>query len=195
MRKYWFLSVLLLAVFVFSACKSADDVSEVMENTQEAEDTPAIITEDEPTVISPDQAIEEVIPVPVGNVTAGQCSVNEYPIFPYPLPSADDWSIGPEDAAVTIITYSDLSCPYCALMDFELAQLYAQNPDDTRLIYRHFLLGYYELSMFGAMTAEYVGEELGDEAFFAFVDRIFDDQETWKELTEDEFKGYLLTLL
>jgi peptidyl-prolyl cis-trans isomerase B (cyclophilin B) len=45
------------------------------------------------------------------------------------------------------------------------------------------------------MTAEYVGEELGDEAFFAFADRIFDEQETWKELAEDEFKAYLLTLL
>jgi cyclophilin family peptidyl-prolyl cis-trans isomerase/protein-disulfide isomerase len=196
MRKFWFLSVLLLAVFVFSACQSTDDVSENPQNTQEAEDTPVTVTEDdEPTVVTPDQAIEEVIPVPVGGVTAGQCSVNEYPIFPYPAPTDDDWSIGPEDAAVTIITYSDFSCPYCALMDFELAQLYAANPDDTRLIYRHFLLGYYELSMFGAMTAEYVGEELGDEAFFAFVDRIFDEQETWKELTEDEFKAYLLALL
>jgi cyclophilin family peptidyl-prolyl cis-trans isomerase/protein-disulfide isomerase len=196
MRKFWFLSVLLLAVFVFSACQTTDGVSESPQDTQEAEDTPVIVTEeDEPTVVTPDQAIEEVIPVAVGGVTAGQCYVNEFPIFPYPEPTEDDWSIGPEDAAVTIITYSDFSCPYCALMDNELAQLYADNPDDTRLVYRHFLLGYYELSMFGAMTAEYVGEELGDEAFFAFVDRIFEEQETWKEITEDEFKEYLLTLL
>ena len=195
MRKFWFLSVLLLAVFVFSACKSADDVATNLENTPETENTPVIVTEDEPTVVNPDQAIEEVIPVAAGGVTAGQCFVSQYPVFPYPVPTEDDWSIGSDDASVTIITYSDFSCPYCALMDFELAQVYANNPDDTRLIYRHFLLGYYELSQIGAMTAEYVGEELGDEAFFAFVVRIFDEQESWKEQTEDEFKEYLLTLL
>ena len=132
---------------------------------------------------------------PVGGVEAAACAVNEYPVFAYPDVTEDDWVIGPEDASVTIISYSDYQCPYCSLMDPEVMALYEAHPDDTRVVFRHFPLSYHEHALSAAVTAEYVGDQLGDEAFFEYTDMVFASQGTWESMTEDEFKSYLKDLL
>ena len=58
---------------------------------------------------------------------------------PYPgLPavSDDDYSVGPDDAPLTFIVYSEPQCPYCAQLDPILDEFQALYPDDVRVVFR-----------------------------------------------------------
>ena len=58
---------------------------------------------------------------------------------PFPgLPevTADDYIVGPEDAALTFIVYSEPQCPYCAQLDPVLDEFQAMYPDDVRVVFR-----------------------------------------------------------
>ena len=47
---------------------------------------------------------------------------------------------GPKDAPVTIVEFSDLQCPYCALETSVLRDLLAEYPGQIQLIFKHFPL-------------------------------------------------------
>lgn len=49
-------------------------------------------------------------------------------------------SVGSEDAAVTIIEFSDYQCPYCKQAEAVVAQVRTRYPDDVRFEFRHFPL-------------------------------------------------------
>lgn len=49
-----------------------------------------------------------------------------------------DFSIGPEDAPVTLVTFSDFECPYCADASVELSSVYQQFPDDVRIVFKNY---------------------------------------------------------
>lgn len=51
-----------------------------------------------------------------------------------------DHILGPADAPVTILVYSDFQCSTCALMDSNLKQLYQANPNVVRIVFRYFPL-------------------------------------------------------
>lgn len=46
-------------------------------------------------------------------------------------------ALGPANAAVTIVEWSDYECPFCARSDLVLRELLALYPDDVRLVVRH----------------------------------------------------------
>jgi NhaA family Na+:H+ antiporter len=50
-----------------------------------------------------------------------------------------DHARGPADAAVTVVEYADVQCPYCRQLEPVLQQLLTQRPR-VRLVYRHFPL-------------------------------------------------------
>ena len=49
-----------------------------------------------------------------------------------------DWRMGPPDAVVTIIEYSDFQCPYCVKLEQNLQELLEAYPDDVQLVFRHY---------------------------------------------------------
>lgn len=53
--------------------------------------------------------------------------------------TADDHARGPDDAAVTVVEYADVQCPFCRRLEPVLRQLLDQRPR-VRLVYRHFPL-------------------------------------------------------
>ena len=58
---------------------------------------------------------------------------------PYPgLPpvSEEDYVVGPDDAIMTFIEYSEPQCPYCAQLEPILTTFQAMYPEDVRLIFR-----------------------------------------------------------
>lgn len=60
-------------------------------------------------------------------------------ITPYPgLPevTTDDYAVGPDDAILTFIEYSEPQCPYCAQLEPILSEFQAMYPDDVRLVFR-----------------------------------------------------------
>lgn len=59
----------------------------------------------------------------------------------YDVPVDDDPSIGPEDAVITLIEFSDYECPFCQRWHTEVfAKIREQYPDKVRLVYRDFPL-------------------------------------------------------
>ena len=58
---------------------------------------------------------------------------------PFPgLPEVteDDYSVGPEDATMTFIVYSEPQCPYCAQFDPILDDFQKAYPEDVRVVFR-----------------------------------------------------------
>jgi protein-disulfide isomerase len=59
------------------------------------------------------------------------------------IPVRDDPSRGPESAKVTIVTFSDFQCPYCAMAAPKAVALAAQYPKDVKLVFKQFPLDFH----------------------------------------------------
>lgn len=89
----------------------------------------------------------------------------------YDVPADDDPSIGPANAAITIIEFSDYECPYCQKWHTEvwskLQQTYASK---VRLVYRDFpLYGMHANAALAAEAANCAGDQ---NAYFPFHDKL-----------------------
>ena len=93
--------------------------------------------------------------------------------------TADDWSVGPEDAPLTIIEYADFQCPYCSNAGLSLVKLQAAHPEEIRYIYRHFPLSFHTY----APTAAYAADAAGKQGFFfAAEEYLYGNQNAWSGL-------------
>jgi hypothetical protein len=81
----------------------------------------------------------------------------------------DDAALGPADAPITIIEFSDYNCPYCEKWHVETFQpLMAAYPDQIRFVYRDFPITSQE-STVAAQAAECAGEQ---DAYWSFHDSL-----------------------
>ena len=84
---------------------------------------------------------------------------------------------GPEDAAITIVEYSDFQCPYCKQAVPVVEQILAEYPDSVRLIYRHYpLRQVHQQTQLAAESAEAAGRQ---DKFWEMHDVLFANQEQW----------------
>jgi protein-disulfide isomerase len=95
----------------------------------------------------------------------------------------DDAVLGPEDAPITIVEFSDFRCPFCRQWHNEtLTPLLERYPDQIRLIYRDFpVVGGFD----AALAAECAGDQ-GD--YYAFHDLLFSGE--YQNLNTDAFAAY-----
>lgn len=85
-----------------------------------------------------------------------------------------DPSIGPADAPITIIEFSDYQCPYCeAWYQQVYPQLMAAYPDKIRFVYRDFPLPSHDQATAAAEAAECAGEQ---SAYWQYHDALFTSQ-------------------
>lgn len=112
----------------------------------------------------------------------------------------DDAALGPADAPITIIEFSDFRCPFCKRFHNEtLTPLLERYPQQIRLIYRDFpVVGGFEAAL-AAECADEQGdfyafhdllfsgefETLGSEAYSAYADRLGMDAEALLTCVED----------
>jgi protein-disulfide isomerase len=99
-----------------------------------------------------------------------------YDSLPTPLPTKvlatlkpTDHRRGPADAAITVVEYSDLECPFCQKAHPVVKQLLAQNPN-VAWVYRHYPLPNHKGAYPKALLAECVGIKQGNEGFWKVVD-------------------------
>ncbi len=52
--------------------------------------------------------------------------------------SPGDFSLGPEDAAVTVVEFSDFQCPFCRAGAATVKEVLAKHPKDVRLVFKNF---------------------------------------------------------
>ncbi len=133
------------------------------------------------------------------------------------IPVGNSFTRGPENAALTLVEFSDLQCPYCAM----LAQPFWTSvsrayPNDVRLVYKNFPLSFHPQSRAAAAAAIAAGKqgkfyefrflaashfrELGDSLYIALAQQLGLDVERFKKdmkltpeiddvLNEDEALG------
>ncbi len=88
--------------------------------------------------------------------------------------AGDSPSIGPENAPVTIIEFSDYQCPYCKLWhDTVYDRLLANYPGKVRFVYRDFPLNGHPEAQPAAEAAGCAGDQ---NAYWKFHDALFGQQ-------------------
>ena len=90
--------------------------------------------------------------------------------------TANGHFIGPRDAPVKIVEFSDFQCPFCARVQGGLDEVRRQYPDEVAVVYRHFPL---EAIHPHAMTAALASECAAEQGQFkAMHDRLFEGQDS-----------------
>ena len=101
--------------------------------------------------------------------------------------ASNDRIIGSADADLFVVEYSDIECPFCKRYhDGALQRLIREYGDNDRIgfVFRHFPLDepftnpIHPTATEAAVATECVGDLGGDEAFYAFLDSVFADEET-----------------
>jgi len=83
----------------------------------------------------PPPAVESTIPV-VDPVETWQAT----PVASLSYQPERDYTLGPEDASVSIAVFSDFECPHCQDASDELRQVHERYPDDVRLVFKNYPL-------------------------------------------------------
>ena len=118
---------------------------------------------------------------------------------PVTIPVAGAPAIGPADARITMVEFSDFECPYCAIAMKQVKALMAAYPKDIRLIYKQFPLSMHphaQLAAEAALAANEQGKfwEMHDILFTNFRKLSHDSMVEWaKEIGLDvnKFKADL----
>jgi len=97
-------------------------------------------------------------------------------------------SLGPQDAPVVVVAFSDFECPYCARGAATLDALRETYGDRLQLVFRHFPLSFHVDGIPAAMAAECAGEQ---DAFWPYHDRLFEHQD---QLGKDELLAHAAAL-
>jgi len=128
---------------------------------------------------------------------------------PYPgLPDVtdEDWSVGPSDARVTFMEYSEPQCPFCARLEPILLAVQERYPNDVRLVYRHrpFPESFHDKSILASRALEAAGKQgrFQEMKNFLFSRQSRDpnsypetadlpDSEFWVPVSPDQFDEWL----
>lgn len=97
-----------------------------------------------------------------------------------------DYVRGSNDAPITVITYSDLECPFCKSFHPSMLQIMNDYAGKVKWVFRHFPLSFHVNAQKEAEAAECVGKLGGAEAYWNYIDKIF-------EKTTSNGTGFALT--
>jgi len=101
------------------------------------------------------------------------------------LRSGDHW-LGDLEAPITIIEYSDFQCPFCGRVHFTLKKVMEEFKGKVKWVWRHFpLTQIHSQALPAALASECVAELGGNENFWLFADKIFEQQ---SQMSEDFFR-------
>jgi len=96
----------------------------------------------------------------------------------------DEPQMGPDDALITIVEWSDFQCPYCSRVSEPLKSAMGAYEGDVRLIFKHFpLAGHAQASP--AARAGWAAHQQGK--FWEMHDKMFANQ---KQLGDADFAAY-----
>lgn len=91
------------------------------------------------------------------------------------LPDNTDYVRGDLEAPITVIEYSDMECPACQYYHPILKEAFDHYAGEMSWTYRHFpLSSIHPNAQKGSEAAECVGALGGSEAYYAFIDSVFE---------------------
>jgi protein-disulfide isomerase len=83
--------------------------------------------------------------------------------------------MGPADAPVTIVVFSDFQCPYCGILTERLHTVMRAHPREVAVVYRHYPLAGHPYALGAARASECAAAQ---ERFPAFHDALFAAQDS-----------------
>jgi len=90
----------------------------------------------------------------------------------YDIPIGDSYTLGPVDAPITIVEFSDYQCPYCRRWHDEVyGPLLAAYPGKIKMVYRHLPLTSIHQDAFSAAEAAMCAGE--QDAYWQFHEKLF----------------------
>jgi len=123
-----------------------------------------------------DPSGERVLTAQVADQPSGpiaEAPVTQEPRFVrYDIPSEGFYSIGPEDAPITIVEFSDYQCPFCRRWHDEVYEpLLASYPGQIKLVYRNLpLTSIHPDALSAAEAAMCAGEQ---DAYWPYHEKLF----------------------
>ena len=94
----------------------------------------------------------------------------------YDVPSDGFPGLGPADAPIVVVEFSDFQCPYCKRFhDETYSQLLAAYPGKIRFVYRHLPLTSIHSGAFPSAVASMCANE--QDIFWGYHDKLFENQE------------------
>ena len=88
---------------------------------------------------------------------------------PVVIPLGKSFSKGSSKAAITLVEFSDLQCPYCAQLSPVLDAVIRDYPGEVRLVYKHFPLSFHAQARAAAAAAIAAGNQ---GKFFEFRTKV-----------------------
>ncbi len=99
--------------------------------------------------------------------------------------AADGPALGPADARITIVEFSDFQCPYCKRASAVVKEVRERYPEDVRLVYKQFPLETIHPQARGAAEASLCADE--QDRFWDYHDKLFDNP---RKLSEEDLLRY-----
>jgi len=103
--------------------------------------------------------------------------------FAMPIDTNGAPFVGPANAPVELVVFSDFECPYCSQVGPLLEQVLQHNPKTVKVVFKHFPLGFHKSARPAALAA-LAAQKQGK--FWEMHDRLFANQ---KELTPEKFRA------
>ena len=118
-------------------------------------------------------------------VDTGNQPVAQVPTDPSSAPDTnieitkDDYIYGDKDAKITLVEFSDFECPFCSRFHPTAQKLVDEYPGQVRWVYKHFpLSSIHKQAQSAAEASECAGDIGGNDAFWAYGNKLFENQKT-----------------
>ena len=116
-----------------------------------------------------------------GPVVEAPLATEEPQFVRYDVSSQDAYTLGPEDAPITIVEFSDFQCPFCRRWHDEVYEpLLASYPGQIRVVYRHLPLTSIHPDAFSAAEAAMCAGE--QDAFWQYHEKLFSSETLGSEV-------------
>lgn len=105
------------------------------------------------------------------NLKAGPAEEVDRTVYRVPIDGSP--ALGPEDAVVTIVEFSEFQCPFCRRVLPTLEKLRERFPNDVRVVFKHLPLPFHEHALPAARVSAEVFRTRGNAAFWQAADELF----------------------